>query len=106
MEDSDDTIFIIEIAVLTVFGFACLSVIITSLCLIKMRQSTKAMSKRSGSLKSRPNKHSVPVQIYKTKPPASYTVVDINKILSHSSAEDEELQNTLPLIDGQVCNEE
>ena len=39
-----DTIFIIEVAVLTVFAFACLGVIIASLCLIKMRQSTKNMS--------------------------------------------------------------
>ncbi len=50
----ENTIFIIEIAVLTIFCFACLGVIIASLCLLKMRQSSsKMLSKHRNASKIR-----------------------------------------------------
>ncbi len=45
----ENTIFIIEIAVLTIFCFACLGVIIASLCLLKMRQSSSKMLSKHGN---------------------------------------------------------
>ena len=54
--DAEDTIFIIEIAVLTVFAFACLGVIVASCCLFKMRQSSKFMSTQKEGPKGKTKK--------------------------------------------------
>jgi len=52
--EAQHTVFIIEVAVLTVFGCACLGVIAASLCLLKLRHAKKAYER---ARKRRNNSH-------------------------------------------------
>ncbi len=90
--NANETIFVIEIAVLTVFAFACFGVIIASLCLVKMRHSTKKISKDLSSnhqhqINNHNNKNmkdTKVTKVYRTKPSKTYNIEALNKIMSNS----------------------